>query len=164
MISQNGSLELRYCKIGRWTVPTLDLGNTTTLSLCLNVHGLIVNSITERKDRLQGWKVLVASEVKVARGGNPWSPHDQYAIAVGFSFNGQNHGYQALDVENFIKPVVDALAAGLFCDQATDLNRVGRWDYDDSNFNTLLIHRLEDARRPEDEGIAISISSSSLRG
>ena len=70
----------------------------------------------------------------------------------------------ALDVENFVKPVVDGLAAGLFCDNDTDPNHIELWNYDDSNFNTLLIHRLEDARRPEDEGIAISISSSSLRG
>ena len=34
-------------------------------------------------------------------------------------------------------------------------------NYDDSNFNTLLTHRLSDGRTPQDGGIAVCVSSSS---
>ncbi len=68
-------------------------------------------------------------------------------------------GYQPLDVENFIKPVIDAVSAGLFMDQQTRPSDVRHWNFDDSNFNTLLIHRLPDADSPSDEGIAVCISS-----
>ncbi|MXY22656.1 MAG: hypothetical protein F4Y49_15135 [Dehalococcoidia bacterium] len=126
-----------------------------------------MNSITERKDRLQSWKVAVSSKVKSERGGKAWNTQAQYAIAISFSFFAADHGYRRrrdgqceLDVENFVKPVVDGLAAGLFCDNDKDPNRIEHWNYDDSNFNTLLIHRLPDADEPEDEGIAISVSSS----
>ena len=67
---------------------------------------------------------------------------------------------QGLDVENFIKPILDAIAAGLLYDEETDLSTVKKWNYNDSNFNTLLIHRLADATKRQDEGIAISVSSS----
>ena len=71
-----------------------------------------------------------------------------------------SHGNQKnLDVENFIKPVIDALAAGLFCDPDQDPQEIAKWGFDDSNFRTLLIHRLDDATRRDDEGVAISVSS-----
>ena len=69
-----------------------------------------------------------------------------------------------MDVENFTKPVVDAIAAGLFCEEQKDPKDIATWNYDDSNFNTLLIHRLPDAAEPEDEGIVISVSSSAPGG
>ena len=68
------------------------------------------------------------------------------------------HGNRALDVENFVKPVLDGLAAGLFSSPGQDPWAIKRFDYDDSNFSTLFIHRLPDAARPEDEGVAISVS------
>ena len=60
--------------------------------------------------------------------------------------------------------MVDAIAAGLFCREELELESIKRWCYDDSNFDTLLIHRLPDAEEPEGEGIAVFISSSSLGG
>ena len=80
---------------------------------------------------------------------------------IGFSFNISSgwHGHTPLDVENFLEPVVDALAAGLFCENQTDPYDIDRWHYDDSNFNTLLIHRLSDAHDRQSEGIAIFVSA-----
>ena len=161
MAFRNSTLALKERRIGRWTVPTIELTDADRPPLCLPIIGYIVNSITERKDKLRDWKLQIASEVKVARGGRVWTPNHRFAISVGFSFNPRNHGYQPLDVENFVKPVIDALAAGLFCDQETDPSNIQRWDYDDSNFNTLLVHRLFDASNPRDEGIAVCVSSSS---
>ena len=147
--------------IGGWDVPTIEFRESRRTSLCIPVIGYIVNSITERKDRLQDWKAQIASEVKAARGIGAWDARDEYAITVAFSFNisGGRHGYRPLDVENFLKPVVDALAAGLFCDEWTDPRAINRWDYDDSNFNTLLVHRLADAGTRRGEGVAVCVSA-----
>ena len=48
-----------------------------------------------------------------------------------------------MDVDNFVKPIIDALAAGLFCDPQIDPNNIPHWNYDDSNFNTLLIRACQ---------------------
>lgn len=154
-------------EIGRWTIPTLEFPGSVR-SLCVPVIETIANSIWT-KERAKPCKVAVASTVKAARGKQAWSPQDQYAISIGFSFHPGNHGNftdergrAKLDVENFTKPVVDAIAAGLFCGQETDISSIEHWNYDDSNFNTLLIHRIPDASNPDDEGIAVCVSPSSL--
>ena len=151
-------LILRQQNIGDWTVPSLEFTNPARAPLRLPVTGIIINSITERKDSLQAWKVKIASEVKAARE-TPWDPGNEYAITLSLSFYPANHGNQRSDVENFIKPILDGLAAGLFCDPQTDPNNIPHWNYDDSNFNTLLIHRLPDATARDKEGIAICASA-----
>jgi hypothetical protein len=149
-------------KIGPWTVPTIELEGAA-LSLQQHVSGTIINSITDGqqgRDRQQDWKVSVASGVKEVRGAAAWNPAGNFAISLGLSFHLPSHGNQKnLDVENFIKPVIDALAAGLFCDPGQDPQEIAEWRYDDSNFRTLLIHRLDDATRSDEEGVAISVSS-----
>ena len=148
--------------IGDFAIPTIKRGDAER-DMRLPVSGFIANSISTSqtgKARLDDWKIRVASEVKAARGRRAWNPNAKFAVSVCFRFNAANHGYQPLDVENFLKPVVDALAAGLFCDAATDPRRIQRWDYDDSNFDTLLIHRLSDAPTPQGEGVAICVSAS----
>lgn len=147
--------------IGRWDVPTLEFHEVECQNLHVPITGYIVNSITERKDRLQSWKAHIAAEVMDARGENAWDSERMYAITLGFSFNiaSRWHGYRPLDVENFIKPVIDAIAAGLFCDALTDPHTITRWDFDDSNFNTLLIHRLPDVQTQQEEGVAICVSA-----
>ena len=149
-------------KIGPWTVPTIELEGAA-LSLQQRVSGAIINSITDGqqgRDRQQDWKVSVASGVKEVRGAAAWNPAGNFAISLGLSFHLPSHGNQKnLDVENFIKPVIDALAAGLFCDPDQDPQEIAEWRYDDSNFRTLLIHHLDDATRSDEEGVAISASS-----
>ena len=60
----------------------------------------------------------LASEVKASRGEEPWDSDDHYAISLALRFHPGYHGgaNQDLDVEKFIKPIIDAIAAGLFCD------------------------------------------------
>ena len=158
----NQQLTFRDRKIGPWTVPTIELEGAT-LSLQQHVSGTIINSITDGqrgRDRQQEWKVSVASEVKKVRRDAVWNPGGNFAVSLGFSFHLPSHGNQKnLDVENFIKPVIDALAAGLFCDPGQDPREIAEWRYDDSSFRTLLIHRLDDATRSENEGVSISVSS-----
>ena len=64
----------------------------------------------------------------------------------------------ALDVENFLKPTFDALAAGLFCASDQDPGQIRRYTYDDSNFRYLFVHRLADAESPELEGVGVVVS------
>ena len=162
MTFQNTNLAFRERTIGDFTIPTLDRGDGER-SLTLPVSGFIANSIPTSKTgkaRLDEWKTQVMSEVKAARGEREWNSNAKFAISIGFRFNMANHYNRKLDVENFLKPVVDALAAGLFCDNATDPRRIAKWDYDDSNFDTLLIHRLPDAPSRDGEGVAICVSAS----
>lgn len=162
MTSQNPNFAFQQRTIGGLAIPTIERGDARR-SLSLPVSGFIANSIsTSRtgKARLDDWKAKVMSEVKAARGGRAWSSDAKFAISIGFRFNAANHGSQPLDVENFLKPVVDALAAGLFCDNSTSPKDIRIWNYDDSNFDTLLIHRLPDAPSPNGEGVAICVSAS----
>lgn len=162
MTIENGGLALRSRDIGGWLLPTLEFTTDEAHPLCAPVHGVIGNSVPtgqRGKDVLARWKVQVASRVKEARGECPWQAGDSYAITVGFSFHMPSHGNRKLDVENFVKPAIDALAAGLFCHTQVNPQDIQRWDYDDSNFTTLLIHRLPDAVSREAEGAAIVVSS-----
>ena len=170
MTSPNPNLAFRERTIGDFTIPTLARGDAKRPSLTLSVSGKIINSVVDkqRQQQQQDWKVEIATAVKAERGGDAWNSDANFTISVGFRFNVNSgwHGYakggapQKLDVENFLKPVVDALAAGLFCDNETDPRDISVWDYDDSNFNTLLIHRLPDAPRRDGEGVAICVSAS----
>ena len=164
MLSENEDLLFANRGIGRWYVPTLEFRDAERPTLYLPVIGYIANSVPTSdtgKKRLNDWKPLIASEVKAVRGAEGWDSHSIYAITISFSFNVNSrwHGYRPLDVENFVKPVVDALAAGLFCPNSADPHTIDRWNFDDSNFNTLLIHRLPDAPTRQEEGIAICVSS-----
>lgn len=164
MTSQTTGLVYAERKIGEWIVPTIEFNCPSHPRLCVPVNGEIINS-TGNSEKQKKWKAQVASKVKAERKPHTWSSDHRYAISIGFIFHRSNHGGKLncrgqsdLDVENFVKPVVDAIAAGLFCSDSTEPKNIERWCYDDSNFNTLLIHRLPDAQRSCDEGIAISVS------
>ena len=159
-------LTFAYREIGPWTIPTIEFNNAPHAPLSVAVNGTIINSITTGatgREKQQSWKAQVASAVKAKREEKPWNSGDEFAISIGLSFHSSNHrGHTKMDAENFIKPIIDAIAAGLFCDQQTEPKSISRWDYDDSNFNTLLIHRLADADNHQGEGIAVCVSSSKL--
>ena len=153
------TLGLERRAVGGWSVPAVRFADEVR-GLELRVSGEIVNSITERKDAQLDWKRRIASEVREARGGGPWDTGQRYAISLTLRFCPSLHGHRSdLDVENFVKPVLDGLAAGLFSPPGQDPRAIERFNYDDSNFSTLFIHRLPDATRPEDEGVAISVSA-----
>ena len=153
------------------TVPTIEFKHALCAPLHVPVKCTIINS-TGDGEKQKKWKRKVASAVKAKRERkpHPWSSDHRYAISIGFIFHPYNHGGKfnhrgqaELDVDNFVKPVIDAIAAGLFCPDSTEPQNIKRWGYDDSNFSTLLIHRLPDARTREGEGIAISVSARSVR-
>lgn len=147
--------------ISGWEVPTVAFDSPVRDPLALLVLGEIVNEFTNRAARKRDWKVHVARAVREARDAGPWDPGDEYAISLAFRFHPGFHGgpRRSLDVENFVKPVLDAVAADLFCDPDTEPDAIPRWDYDDSNFSTLFVHRLPNTPDSREEGVALFISS-----
>ena len=121
------------------------------------VRGIIVNSFTVGP-RQQVWKRTVASTIKRVRDGLPWDPRDLYAVTLEFRFHPSNHQNQELDVENYVKPVVDAVAAGLFLEEEKDPSEIETWAFPDSNFRTLLIHRAANPKDKDGEGVRVSVS------
>ena len=163
-MSEDAGLVYRLVTVWEWRVPALTFPAPARGSLAVPVRGIIINLITtsqtgKTKQRL--WKRRIASTVKAARGDGPWDPAREYAVSVALRFHwpSPSHGTQPLDVENILKPVLDATAAGLFCPESVDPDAIEHWGYDDSNFKTLLIHRMRDASRGDDEGIALHVSS-----
>lgn len=155
-------LTVSVVQIGAWEFEALSVAGPGR-SLRIPVVGLIGNSVATSvsgKERTASWKLLVGDAVRAARGPSPWSPSDLYAITLGFSFHSASHGNQPLDIENFIKPTLDAIAAGLFCARDLDLSALPRWSFDDSNFSRLFVTRLADARSAASEGLGLWVTTS----
>jgi len=153
-------LAIHEYEVGKWQVPAVTFV-AEDRSLVFPVMGLIGNSVATSesgKRRTAEWKREVASAAKEARGGPPLDPRWAFSVTVGLSFHPASHGNQGLDVENFLKPTFDALAAGLFCSAAQDARSIDRYRFDDSNFRYLFIHRLPDAEHQSDEGAGFVIS------
>ena len=153
------TLTLERRTVDGWSVPTVRFADEAR-GLELRLSGEIINSITERKDEQLAWKRMIAAEVKGTRGDGPWDARQRYAISLAMRFCPALHGNRSdFDVENFVKPVLDGLAAGLFCPPDQNPRAIARFNYDDSGFGTLFIHRLPDAPGPDDEGVAIRVSA-----
>jgi len=60
------------------------------------------------------------------------------------------HTMHKSDVGNYVKPVIDGIAAGLF---STSPLSVTKFNFDDSNFKHLLIEKLDNPLCPSDEGL-----------
>ena len=146
--------------VGEWTLPVLAaVSGLSPLSLL--VRGAIGNSITTSVSgakRTADWKRSVCTAVHGERGRAPWQSRATFGVTLGFRFAPSLHGGGDLDVENYVKPTVDAIAAGLFLPSDGDPCAVGRYAYDDSGFRHMLIHRLPDAERESDEGVAIHVA------
>ena len=119
------------------------------------MSGVIINS-TITDIRQYKWKVKIASAIRAKRGAQHWCAADEYAISLTMRFHLGSHGGNKLDADNFVKPILDAIAAGLFC--SSNPSATENWDFPDYNFKTLLIHRLPDAETRCDEGIAVCVS------
>lgn len=128
-----------------------------TRVLHLPVYALIGNSVptaTQGIERTKAWKGAVAEAVRRKRGAAPWPTGCVWAVTVGFSFHLRSHGNRKLDIENFLKPTIDALTAGLLGTSDEPLH----YNHDDSGICHLLVHRLPDAVSAEEEGAWIVVS------
>jgi len=147
-------------RVGPWSIMAVH-HKVSARSLAIPVMSVIGNSVPTSESgtlRLAEWKRKVAARTKERRGADCWNPKHQYAISIGFAFHMAAHGNQPLDVENFLKPSLDAFAAGLFCSNDRDPMRIERYNYDDSNFRYVFIQRLPDAPLESEEGAAIYAS------
>lgn len=134
--------------------------------IALPVHAIIGNSVptsASGKAVLLRWKRTVAAAAKQARGVGPLDSRWVYSISAGFSFHMPSHGNQGLEVENFLKPTFDGLAAGLFCDPAVDCMQLDRFAYDDTGVKYLFVYRLSDAPAAADEGVGFVVSIQDAR-
>ena len=118
----------------------------------------------DKKSALRRRKECVACAVKADRGGAPWDRTHLYAITLEFRFRRRPHSSQEGDVDNYVKGVLDALAAGLFLPESEDpCDLPETWamkdGVDDSNFRILLIRRLPNAETPEEEGVRLFVST-----
>ncbi len=125
------------------------------------VNGMIANvtptTVTGRK-RLQDWKRKVAKEIFVNRN-KIQNPDDWYAITVGMIFHTPTHGEQKLDLDNYLKPILDSIAAGLFSDESVNFAKITNYNkFDDSNFRYLYVERMKDAKLENEEGILIYVT------
>ena len=135
------------------------LTNSESIIIQKTINDKIINSIVDspKKQELLEWKQKIAKLVYDERNGRNFSPDSHYAISLSLRFSPSLHGNVKLDVENYIKPILDGIAAGLFCQIEQDLAQITRFNYDDSNFNKLFVEKLDDCNS-EDEGLIITIA------
>ena len=102
------------------------------------VRGRIVNSTDDA--RAKPWKQKIAREIMKVRKGVQ-DPKILYAISVTMHFHPETHQKQKLDAENYLKPILDATAAGLFEDHKTP-EELHSFHYDDSNFENVYFDKM----------------------
>ena len=133
-----------------------------TRSLVVAIDGVVRNSIPntqKARAELHEWKRRVTQAVGGRRGARPWNPHDMYTVSLALRFHLPNHHNREVDIDNYCKPVLDAVAAGLFDPAPNDVT--GWRGYPEHRFRTLLVHRLRDGADPAQEGVVIAVSTRS---
>jgi len=146
-------LELKT--ISEWRISYLKNVNRH-LIMQEEILGEIINAVGN-KDKLKKWKQKIAHHIFINRI-KKHDPKYQYAISISMRFCGELHGNMKLDIDNYLKPIYDGLAAGLFCKDDTNPPMFDDFQYDDSNFNKLYIERVPDALTTDKEGVYISAS------
>ena len=151
-------------RIENFTLNSLEFTNSP-FTICEIVFGMIANSTPSTpvgRKRLQDWKRKISIQIKSARKSIQ-NPDKIYAITIGMKFHSLSHGNQKLDLDNYSKPIIDAIAAGLFCDDNEELSILTRYNqFDDSNFEHVYLEKLPDATISQDESIIILVSQKPL--
>ena len=125
------------------------------------VRGRIENSVTENKERSKAWKQKITQQIMKKRDGVQ-NNENHYAISVSMKFHLKTHGNLKLDAENYLKPILDGVAAGLFVPDNTNPSEISHFNYDDSNFDKVYFEKLSHALTFEDEFVIITISQKSI--
>ena len=128
-------------KIKNHTLNSIEFRNSS-FTISEIVFGMIANltptTLVGRK-RLQEWKRKIAIQINSKRK-SVQNPDNIYAITIGMKFHPLTHGNQKLDLDNFSKPIIDAVAAGLFCNDHEDLSTLTTYNqFDDSNFQHISL-------------------------
>lgn len=115
---------------------------------------VVINSITEDKEAHYKWKLKIAQEImSISR---PSIQAQNATISLSFLFNPEFHGNRHFDVDNFIKPVIDGVAKGLF-GNLINRNSKGktRFNEDDSVFRWIYLERHD--TNSNHEGVYITV-------
>lgn len=113
---------------------------------------IVVNSVTERKEDLYNWKCKIAREIHTIC--NPPVRISTAAISLSFLFNPAFHGNRDFDVENFIKPVIDGIAKGMFGKVNGGEAKI-HFNEDDSVFRWIYLERHDISN--DCEGVFITV-------
>lgn len=151
--SDNLLVELKSAVINGTSISYIAFNQGEIIVQHLLVSGEIVNSVCTREKALP-YKRKVAKTIRAVTCEH--SPNSIYAISLSMKFCPLIHGHRELDVDNFLKPLLDGIAAGLFCD--TEIDSIEYFGFDDSNFIKLYVERLSNTLRPDEEGVIITIS------
>jgi hypothetical protein len=144
-------MELGKAAIDNTTVHFLK-GDGEPLVQCI-IEGLptsrgfeVVNSVPgkNKNECLYNWKCKIADEINK----NLLKPKEptKSAISLSFFFSSQLHGYRTdFDVENFVKPVIDGIAKGLYSKSWTEEISAEniRFNENDSLLYPIFIERHE---------------------
>jgi Holliday junction resolvase RusA-like endonuclease len=155
--SDNLSVELKSTVINDVSICYIAFNQGETIVPYLLVSGEIVNSISTREKSLP-YKRKVAKAIKSVTCKH--SPANTYAISLSMKFCSRILWARKLDVDNFLKPLLDGIAAGLFCD--TDADSIEHFSFDDSNFLKLYVERLSNTMHANEEGVIVTISKLSV--
>ena len=109
------------------------------------------------KERNLGNRKLFKQSIMDKRNGVQ-NNENHYAISVSMKFHLKTHGNLKLDAENYLKPILDGVAAGLFVPDNTNPSEISHFNYDDSNFDKVYFEKLSPALTFEDEFVTIIIS------
>ena len=153
----NHELTFRERTIGGWTVPTVAFGSEPRPARSVLVQGTpkLDNQSNRQSGALLEWQRTIAAKVKAGRGRYRWNERREYAVSLILRLDRWREG----DLDNFAKPILDAVAGGLFCRAETDPLTITNWrDFDDSGFRTLFLSRLAAYRLGQPEGVAIYVS------
>ena len=119
----------------------------------------VVNAIIDRKKApvQREWKLKVADAVRHAR--SLATPPVSSAVSIAFFICPANHWSHRYDIENFVKPVIDGVAMGLW----GDLDRVrtdpaALFDADDSVFRSIYVE-VCDVEDSLAEGAFVTVSA-----
>ena len=133
----------------------------SSFTMCDTVFGMIANftpTTVGGRERLQNWKHKISIQIKSKRKSIQ-DPSRIYAITIGMKFHPPTHGNQKFDLDNYSKPIIDAIAAGLFCNDDEDLSILTEYNkFDDSTFQHIYLERLPDVDISEDESVIILVS------
>lgn len=117
----------------------------------------VINSIvaSAKKEQLNRWKHSVADEINKKISGPVSVKHA--AVSLSFFFSVPLRGKRIFDAENFIKPVLDGIAKGLFAkDWNKECGQVKiRFNEDDSVFRQVYFERHD--VKDSHEGVFVTV-------
>ena len=129
----------------------------------------IMNSVVtkEKKNLLYKWKLKIADEIsekyKKYKSKISLSESERIAVSISFFFYKETRGRRSYDIDNFVKPVIDGIAKGLFSKDwekeknlKNNLKKKVRFNENDSIFKNLYFE-AQNSIEERQEGVYITV-------